>query len=115
MPVCPYCEREFVNQAALAGHIGRKHWDQAHVEVPPLPTLSGDNQPCPVCGYKLPWTTVDDSYPLTACPRCRCIYDSSSGQPSRLPEELAAAVAGGQPCPNPMYTYYYKKYKGGEQ
>ena len=111
MAICPYCEREFGSQAALAGHIGRKHPDEAHVEVPKVGGRDLSVKPCPACGYKLPFTSTVRNYSLTVCPRCLCQYDMISAEVERPPPEFCVAELAGHPCPNGAHKLYWRKCK----
>lgn len=105
MPYCDYCEEEFDNIAALARHIKKVH-SPATVKK----KEEGDTKPCPVCEFKLKWTTAT-SRQLTVCPRCLCWYYLDSGQLFQPPPEKCMAEQAGEPCPNIQHQVYYKRWQ----
>ena len=72
MAICSYCEREFRSTAALGSHIRYKHGEAA--EERKAPRASADTH-CPVCQYKLPFTSAWEDSGMTVCPRCLSMFN----------------------------------------
>ena len=110
MYTCDECGTEFGLMSQLARHIKKEHRS-----TPTVKKTSAVQAPCPVCDFKLPYTTASADWPRTICPVCLSQYDQIKGELFSPPPQKCIYELYGLPCGAPEHKKWYYEYskKGG--
>jgi hypothetical protein len=127
MPRCLFCGHGFPSDAALAGHVKKRHLTESqrsgNVGASPLTDeeivaaalpKSSHQAACPICSLKLPYTTITDDNDRTVCPRCLAQYEQRTDVLVSPPPEECVAEKLGRPCSAPEHKKYYAEYVARE-
>jgi DNA-directed RNA polymerase subunit RPC12/RpoP len=104
--ICHVCNDEFKDMPALARHIKKYHPTETRA------ARSASVKPCPVCSFKLPYSSGWAECTYTVCPRCLSHFNPMSGELIVGPPELCHAEKAGLPCKQPLHKKYYREHTG---